>query len=581
MPQPILHGGDLVAETLTKHGIPYIFTLCGGHISPIFTAAKARGIRVIDVRHEVNAVFAADAVGRLSAAPGVAAVTAGPGLTNTITAVKNAQLARSPLVLLGGATATVLRGRGSLQDIDQLALLKPHVKWYHQVNRVAEIVPTLYRAFVEARSGVPGPVFVELPVDLLYPETLVRGWYLNSSPGKKSFKHSLMQAYLGYHLSRLFRNGLQANFPDPQKPAPHKPSMPAFNKLRLLIGKSQKPVLLLGSDCVQNQPHKMQALVQAVENLQIPVYLTGSARGLLGRNHPLQLRHHRRKALKESDLIIMAGLACDFRLDYGRQIPAKTTHIGISLSKEDLKLNKKPDIAMHASPSDTIIKLAKVATSNSSDWLRSLRVRDGERQQEIDAGADKKAKLLNPVELCQQFDRFLDKNALLVADGGDFVGTAAYTVQPAGPLSWLDPGLFGTLGVGAGFALGAKLVHPEKEVWIIYGDGSCGYSLMEYDTFVRHNIPVLSLVGNDASWAQIAREQVEILKDDVATVLARNDYHLIAKALGAGGWLIKRKGDIKKTLESARKSAKGRRAKPGLINAHLDKSDFRKGSISM
>ena len=170
-------GGDKVAEVLQKQGVRFLFTLCGGHIAPILVSAKARGIRVVDVRHEVTAVFAADAVGRLTGVPGVAAVTAGPGATNTITAVKNAQMAQSPVVVLGGATATMLRGRGSLQDIDQMALMGPHVKWATRVTRVRDLVPVLEEAFTLAREGVPGPVFVECPVDLLYPAELVRTWY--------------------------------------------------------------------------------------------------------------------------------------------------------------------------------------------------------------------------------------------------------------------------------------------------------------------------------------------------------------------------------------------------------------------
>jgi len=173
----VVDGGGLVAEVLKAHGVPFVFTLCGGHISPILVGAKARGIRIIDVRHEMNAVFAADAVARLTGVPGVAAVTAGPGVTNTLTAVKNAQLAQSPLVLLGGATATMLRGRGSLQDIDQMTLIAPHVKWAARPNRLKEVVPVLERAFKIAQEGVPGPVFVELAVDLLYEEATVRDWY--------------------------------------------------------------------------------------------------------------------------------------------------------------------------------------------------------------------------------------------------------------------------------------------------------------------------------------------------------------------------------------------------------------------
>ncbi|MHA2032071.1 MAG: thiamine pyrophosphate-binding protein, partial [Candidatus Kariarchaeaceae archaeon] len=201
------HGGDLVGEILVENGVKFLFTLCGGHISPILIGSEDRGIRVIDVRHEVTAVFAADAIYRLSGIPGVAAVTAGPGLTNTITAVKNAQMAESAIILLGGATATILDGRGSLQDIDQVSLMRPHVKWFKRVKRVKHIVPALREAFEISQSGVPGPVFVELPLDVLYPLGISRQWYVFSKK-PKGLMAQLTNKYLQRHLRRVYVDGL-------------------------------------------------------------------------------------------------------------------------------------------------------------------------------------------------------------------------------------------------------------------------------------------------------------------------------------------------------------------------------------
>src|SRR5512144_413806 len=215
-----MHGGDLVAEVLRAQGVEHLFTLCGGHISPILVGAKARGIRVVDVRHEATAVFAADALARLTGRPGVAAVTAGPGLTNTITAVKNAQLAQSPVVLLGGAAPTVLQGRGALQDIDQAALLGPHVTAVHAVRRVRDIVPVLERAFTESLTRVPGPVFVELPIDVLYPEQAVREMYGAARSGR-SVGERAVQAYLKLQVARIFRgSGRGVQFSRVAVPAP-------------------------------------------------------------------------------------------------------------------------------------------------------------------------------------------------------------------------------------------------------------------------------------------------------------------------------------------------------------------------
>ena len=247
-------GGDLVADVLVRQGVRFLFTLCGGHISPILVSAKARGIRVVDTRHEATAVFAADAVARLTGVPGVAAVTAGPGVTNTITALKNAQMAQSPLVLLGGATATLLRGRGALQDIDQMALVGPHVKRASRVTRVRDLAPALDEAFRLARQGVPGPVFLECPVDLLYPEALVREWYARRRAAGRGEPGSLgdraRQWYVGRHLRRLFGGvGPAPAGAPPAVPAPE-PDEARVRRAAALLSRAERPVLLVGSQAL-------------------------------------------------------------------------------------------------------------------------------------------------------------------------------------------------------------------------------------------------------------------------------------------------------------------------------------------
>ncbi|HLP49343.1 MAG TPA: thiamine pyrophosphate-dependent enzyme, partial [Chitinophagales bacterium] len=313
--------------------------------------------------------------------------------------------------------------------------------------------------------------------------------------------------------------------------------------------------------------------------LGIPVYLSGMGRGLLGKENPLQMRHNRKEAIKESDLIILAGVPNDFRLDYGNHIGGRK-FISINRSREDLMKNKTPTVAIHADPQDFIIALAQKFQGNFSGWLETLRARDGKREVNIDTQAAAPVdKGINPIKLFREMEPLMDENTILIADGGDFVATGAYTLRPRKPLSWLDPGVFGTLGVGAGFALGAKLVFPEKDVYIIYGDGSAGYSLMEYDTFVRHNLPVISVIGNDACWSQIARDQVEFLKSDAAMNLAYSDYQDIGKAFGADGVKVDNLEGFKAAVVEAK--TKSRAGKPYIINAIIGKTDFRKGSISV
>ncbi len=579
-----LHGGDMVAKVLAAQGVKAVFCLCGGHISPILVGCKRAGIRVLDARNEATAVFAADAASRITGVPGVAVVTAGPGVTNTVTAVKNARMAQSPIVLIGGAAPTMLKGRGALQDMDPGSLMATVAKAVFSVRRNCDIVPALEKAFSMAGKGVPGPVFVEMPVDLLYPESLVRSWYAGATGAKaaKNVGDRLKSLYLHHYVDRMFSCSLAEMKTTASEVTPRLPDSNLVKKVARMLDRVRSPVMVLGSQSMLS-PARVGELVVAVDQLGMPVFLTGMARGLLGEDHRLQIRHNRKGALKHADLVIMAGMPCDFRMDYGRVLGRGTRLVAANRSKHDLNLNRKPDVALHADPFLFIRALARETAACErnrwKDWRNSLKKTDGQRETEIDALAGVSGQYVNPVAFFRKLDRFLTANTILVADGGDFVATAAYTLSPKGPLQWLDPGVFGTLGVGAGFALGARQGRPDAEVWILYGDGSAGYSIAEMDTFVRHGLPVIAVVGNDAGWTQIARDQREILFDDVATVLARTDYHRVAQGFGAEGVVVKADHEIDAALDKARAVAAA--GQPVLINLWIDATEFRKGSISM
>ncbi len=577
-----MNGGALVARVLERQGVRHVFTLCGGHISPILVEAKRRGLAVIDVRDEASAVFAADAVARLTGVPGVAVVTAGPGVTNTVTALKNAQMAESPLVLLGGATATLLKGRGALQDIPQLPLMEPLCKEAVAVERVRDLVPALERAFRVAREGVPGPVFVQCPVDLLYDESVVRQWY--GAKGGKGIKGRLLGLYLRRHARRLFAGAAEQEVAPRVEVAQKPPEWSAVRKVARLSAKARRPVLVVGSGALTD-PTQAVDVARAVESLGLPVFLAGMARGLLGKDHPLQRRHQRTQALREADLVILAGFPIDFRLDYGRKIHRKATLVAAGRDEELLTKNRTPDVVARGDAGLFLRRLAEAAEEragkrgDSSGWFETLAARDAEREAEIAATAAEPVDPVNPLFLLREIEAVLPDDSVLVADGGDFVATASYILSPRGPLRWLDPGPFGTLGVGGGFALGAKLSRPEAEVWLLYGDGSAGYSLAEIDTFVRHGLPVIAVIGNDAGWTQIAREQVEILGDDIGVTLRRTAYHQVAEGYGGKGFEITEASQVRQVLEAAQAAhAEGH---PVVINAQIGTTAFRKGSISM
>lgn len=574
------HGGDHVAAALQAQGTTVVFTLCGGHISPILAGAKARGLRIVDTRDEATAVFAADAHARLSGRPGVAAVTAGPGIANTITALKNAQLAQSPLVLIAGAAPTALQGRGALQDIDQRPLVAPHVKRFFKLRRVAELGPAVAEAFALALAGVPGPVCLECPVDLLYDEASIRQWYAEAAGKGTGLADRALRWYLERHAERMFAGAAQAATPGARAVALPTASDGAVAAAAKALGRAERPLLVIGSQAVVNAA-RAEALAAAVGALGIPVYLSGMARGLLGREHPLQQRHARRNALREADVVLLAGVPCDFRLDYGRHVRRSATLIAANRSAKDARLNRRPDIAAIGDAGACIEALAGRVGPRSqwAAWRATLAGRDRAREAEIDEQAAAPGEFVNPLAFFRAMEAAAADDAIFVADGGDFVATASYVLRPRGPLAWLDPGAFGTLGVGAGFALGAATARPGRELWIVFGDGACGWSLAEIDSFVRQGFAPIMVVGNDAGWTQIAREQVKMLKDDVATVLARTDYHRVAEGFGAAGLCVKTDAEVPAALREAQAIARGGRAV--LLNVWLEKTAFREGSLSM
>ena len=576
MSSDVQHIGLDIGSFFKQKNISSVFTLCGGHISPILVGCEKENINIIQVRDEVSAVFAADAVSRLTDSVGVAIVTAGPGVTNTITAIKNAQMAQSPVLLIGGAAATLLKGRGSLQDIDQISLLKTYVKSAVSVKKTRDVIPTLANALNTATSGVPGPVFVELPIDLLYPEEDIRKEFINQLP-KSGYFGKIAHWYVERHLNDLFSSKKSSIKVKPVKQ--FKLDQRKIDKAALAIVKAKKPVFLLGNQVTQNKEFLPMCL-KSIDKLSVPTFTSGMARGCFGSSDKYFFRHNRKHALKNADVVVTLGIPLDFRLGYGFSINKDATLIAVNKSKEDLNKNRKPDIGIHADPSRIMHEIGKIINPPScKEWIKELTGLEEKRETEILQFSKYETDFVNPVHLCKTIDKFIDEESILVADGGDFVGTASYTIRPRSALGWLDPGPFGTLGVGGGFAIGAKSSFPKKEVWVFYGDGASAYSLAEFDTLCRHKLPVIAIIGNDASWQQIAREQKQMLGSNIGTELAFNAYEKVVEGYGGKGYYVENHDTLDETLKRAKEDAK--LGYPVLVNIKISKSDFRKGSISV
>ena len=464
-----------------------------------------------------------------------------------------------------------------------MALMAPVTKWCSRVTKVQDLAPAVVKAFRVASTGVPGPVFLEVPVDLLYPEETVEEWTLKESGvmGMKGLVGKAAEAGLKTYLKRQFHMPY-VGLPQKPAPAPAAPAAGAIDTVRTALEAALRPVLVIGSQAVVSMdPAEAGRLAAAVRKLGVPTFLGGSARGLLGRTSDLQFRHKRSKALREADVVVVAGFPFDFRMGYGRKINKNATLLSLNLDPVALKKNRKPTHAFLEHPGRFLINLGEVAgvPRDRSDWFETLRGREQAREDEIAAKARPDGPLVDPVHLFMRVEEKLADDSILIVDGGDFVATAAYIVRPRAPLSWLDPGVFGTLGVGGGFAVGAATCRPDAEVWLFYGDGSSAYSLAEFDTYVRLGLAPIAIVGTDASWQQIARDQIVILGDDVGTVLRKTDYQDVAEGYGGKGLLLTEPEKIDEVLDEAKRLAS--EGIPVCINVHLAKSDFREGSISI
>jgi acetolactate synthase I/II/III large subunit len=540
-----VHGGRLVAQALKRHGTTHLFTLCGGHIQAIYDGCIDEGIRVIDTRHEQTAGHAADGYARVTGRPGVCAVTAGPGVTDVVTAIANAQRAQVPIVCIGGAGPKLLSDMGSLQDMDHIGLMRSITKWSVQVPETRRIPEYIDAAFRVAQSNVPGPVFLEMPLDLL----------MNMHDDADG----------------------PATSPFPETPRPAGDPRSIARAVELLRG-AERPCFLVGSQ-VRWSPMR-ERVASMLDRIGAPVYLNGMARGTLPAAHRLLFSRSRRYALSSADLVFVFGTPFDFRVDYGRALNADAKIVQIDLDGAELGRNRRIDIGIHGDSGLVLDQIVRElgSTKDTTGWVAQVRADEDKRRAKMQAEIEDTGSPPNPLHVCAELGKRLGPKDIVIGDGGDFVATAAYVLKLEHPQLWMDPGPLGTLGVGPGYAMAAKLARPDANVVLVYGDGSFGLHGVEFEAMARQDIPVIALIGNDAGWTQIRRGQVEMYGTEraVATGLDYTRYEKIVEACGGVGFWVERGEELGPALDEAF-SAK----KPACINVKIAKSDFRKGAISV
>ena len=546
-----IHGGKVVAKALRAENVPFIFTLCGGHVMSIYDGCLDEGIRVIDVRHEQTAGHAADGWARVTGQPGVAGVTAGPGVTGAVTAVASAHRANVPMICIGGQGPRAFQDMGSLQDMNHVELMRPITKWSVSVpsaNRLAEYVATAFR---KATTNVPGPVFLEMPIDLLFEQ--------------------VDEEQVVFPRQYRTEAGIAG---DPR----------AIEKAFELLRKAEHPLAIVGSQYWFSK--NREAYGKFVDTFQMPIYVNGAARGSLPPGHPHFFQQTRKDALKGADVVLIFGTPLDFRLGYGRpsHINASAKLIHVDLDGGELGRNRACEVGIIGDTGVVMSQLTELAESEGfqssryQPWVSTLRTLENDKWEKMQPQMNSDADPIDPLRACKEIDSVVDDDTFIIGDGGDFVGTAAYTVRPRKPGHWLDPGPLGTLGVGPGYAMAAKLAHPKSKGFILYGDGAFGLHAMEFEAMVRQKINVIGIIGNDAAWMQIRRGQEQLYGTErsVASALSHTRYDRVVEALGGHGEYVEKARDIRPALERAIASGK-----PALVNIKLGRSDFRKDSVSV
>ncbi len=510
------HAGRLVARRLKASGIDTVFTLSGGHLFSIYDGCRSEGIRLIDTRHEQTAAFAAEGWSKVTRQPGVAALTAGPGVTNGMSAMAAAQQNSSPLLVLGGRAPAARWGMGSLQEIDHVPFVAPLTRFAATAPSAAAVsglVDEALRATVGAPSGV---AFIDFPMDHVF--------------------------------SVADDDGRPGALTDLAAPPPADGD--ALDRAAGLLAAAQRPVIMAGTNVWWG--HAEAALLSLAEQRRIPVLMNGMARGVVPADHPLAFSRARSKALAEADVALVVGVPMDFRLGFGGVFGPETQLIVADRAQPDRDHPRPIAAGLYGDLSATLTALGEPTAAGHDDWVADLRTAEttARDREHVELADDRSP--LHPMRVYAELAPLLDRDAIIVVDAGDFGSYAGRVIDSYVPGAWLDSGPFGCLGSGPGYALAAKLARPDRQVVLLQGDGAFGFSGMEWDTLVRHNVPVVSVIGNNGIWA-LEKHPMEALYgySVVAELRPETRYDEVVRALGGHGELVSTPAELRPALKRA------------------------------
>jgi acetolactate synthase-1/2/3 large subunit len=531
------HGGRLVARRLKAHGVSKLFTLSGGHLFSIYDGCREEGIEIVDVRHESTAAFAAEGWAKVTREPGVCALTAGPGVTNGMSAMASAQANHSPMVVLGGRAPALRWGQGSLQEIDHVPFVRPLTKLAATPGSTAEIQPLVDDAFAAACAPHGGAAFVDFPMDYVFMEAAEQD---GEDPPA---------AITGASARGASGEGLE--------------------RASALLAGAERPVIMAGTDLYWGRGE--QALLELAETLRIPVFLNGLARGCVPADHELFFSRVRSQALKGADVALVVGVPMDFRLGFGAAFGEDTEIVVVDSAEPERDHQRAPAAECYGSIGQTLSDLRSGAGAGgkalaSEAWIGELRAAETERREAERVELQDGRSPLHPMRLYAELGAALDRDAIVIGDGGDFVSYAGRVVDSYEPGCWLDPGPFGCLGTGCGYALAAKLAHPDRQVVLLVGDGAFGFSGMEFDTLARHGVNVVAVMGNNGIWA-LEKHPMEFLYgySVAADLRPGTRYDQLVQALGGHGELVERAEDLGPALDRAFSAGL-----PALVNVLTD-----------